>query len=73
MTDTAAADHATVDMIVNTVHRFFPSFDYRYYDNCSFACWVSFHGSRKLDRDYIGVNSKNFFIFKNLGLSMAFR
>ncbi|XP_050250767.1 putative ABC1 protein At2g40090 isoform X2 [Quercus robur] len=30
MTDTAAADHATVDMIVNTIHRFFPSFDYRW-------------------------------------------
>ncbi|KAL4575022.1 hypothetical protein LXL04_021862 [Taraxacum kok-saghyz] len=30
MTDTAAADFATVEMIVNTVHRFFPSFDYRW-------------------------------------------
>nr|GEW51894.1 putative ABC1 protein At2g40090 [Tanacetum cinerariifolium] len=30
MTDTAAADLATVEMIVNTVHRFFPSFDYRW-------------------------------------------
>lgn len=29
MTDTAAADHATVDLIVNTLHRIFPSFDYR--------------------------------------------
>lgn len=29
MTDTAAADFATVELIVNTVHRFFPSFDYR--------------------------------------------
>ncbi|KAJ9553300.1 hypothetical protein OSB04_017345 [Centaurea solstitialis] len=30
MTDTAAADFATVDVIVNTLHRFFPSFDYRW-------------------------------------------
>ncbi|EXC41586.1 hypothetical protein L484_000294 [Morus notabilis] len=30
MTDTAAADHATVEYIVNTLHWFFPSFDYRY-------------------------------------------
>ncbi|PON86614.1 Protein kinase [Trema orientale] len=30
MTDTAAADHATVEFIVNTLHRFFPSFDYRW-------------------------------------------
>ncbi|XP_076929349.1 putative ABC1 protein At2g40090 [Bidens hawaiensis] len=30
MTDTAAADFATVEMIVNTLHRFFPSFDYRW-------------------------------------------
>ncbi|PWA48279.1 putative aarF domain-containing protein kinase 1 [Artemisia annua] len=30
MTDTAAADLATVELIVNTVHRFFPSFDYRW-------------------------------------------
>lgn len=30
MTDTAAADFATVDFIVNTLHRFFPSFDYRF-------------------------------------------
>ncbi|GLT89179.1 hypothetical protein SLE2022_071740 [Rubroshorea leprosula] len=30
MTDTAAADHATVELIVNTLHRFFPSFDYRW-------------------------------------------
>ncbi|XP_071732769.1 putative ABC1 protein At2g40090 [Rutidosis leptorrhynchoides] len=30
MTDTAAADFATVDLIVNTLHRFFPSFDYRW-------------------------------------------
>lgn len=30
MTDTAAADHATVELVVNTLHRFFPSFDYRY-------------------------------------------
>ncbi|KAF8009901.1 hypothetical protein BT93_J0776 [Corymbia citriodora subsp. variegata] len=30
MTDTAAADHATVDLIVNTLHRIFPSFDYRW-------------------------------------------
>ncbi|CAH1418871.1 unnamed protein product [Lactuca virosa] len=30
MTDTAAADFATVELIVNTVHRFFPSFDYRW-------------------------------------------
>ncbi|MCD7452489.1 hypothetical protein HAX54_017028 [Datura stramonium] len=29
MTDTAAADYATVELIVNTLHRFFPSFDYR--------------------------------------------
>ncbi|CAM8913582.1 unnamed protein product [Rhodiola kirilowii] len=29
MTDTAAADHATVDLIVTTLHRLFPSFDYR--------------------------------------------
>ncbi|KAI9080659.1 hypothetical protein K1719_037325 [Acacia pycnantha] len=30
MTDTAAADHATVELIVNTLHRIFPSFDYRW-------------------------------------------
>ncbi|GAV85603.1 ABC1 domain-containing protein [Cephalotus follicularis] len=30
MTDTAAADHATVEFIVTTLHRFFPSFDYRW-------------------------------------------
>lgn len=30
MTDTAAADQATVELIVNTLHKFFPSFDYRY-------------------------------------------
>ncbi|CAN1174804.1 Putative ABC1 protein At2g40090 [Linum perenne] len=30
MTDTAAADHATVDMIVNALHWVFPSFDYRW-------------------------------------------
>uniref|UniRef100_A0A7N0TH43 ABC1 atypical kinase-like domain-containing protein n=2 Tax=Kalanchoe fedtschenkoi TaxID=63787 RepID=A0A7N0TH43_KALFE len=30
MTDTAAADHATVDLIVTTLHRLFPSFDYRW-------------------------------------------
>nr|XP_018626797.1 putative ABC1 protein At2g40090 [Nicotiana tomentosiformis] len=29
MTDTAAADYATVELIVNTLHRYFPSFDYR--------------------------------------------
>ncbi|KAI6670083.1 hypothetical protein NL676_004968 [Syzygium grande] len=29
MMDTAAADHAAVDLIVNTLHRIFPSFDYR--------------------------------------------
>ncbi|GMY08211.1 putative ABC1 protein At2g40090 isoform X1 [Fagus crenata] len=30
LTDTAAADHATVDFIVNAIHRFFPAFDYRW-------------------------------------------
>ncbi|KAJ4978124.1 hypothetical protein NE237_008904 [Protea cynaroides] len=30
MTDTAAADQATVELIVNTLHWFFPSFDYRW-------------------------------------------
>ncbi|KAL2333357.1 hypothetical protein Fmac_014570 [Flemingia macrophylla] len=30
MTDTAASDHATVELVVNTLHRFFPSFDYRW-------------------------------------------
>lgn len=30
MTDTAVADHATVSLIVNTLHRLFPSLDYRY-------------------------------------------
>lgn len=30
MTDTAAADYATVELIVNTLHRIFPSFDYRW-------------------------------------------
>lgn len=30
MTDTTSADLATVEMIVNTLHRFFPSFDYRF-------------------------------------------
>ncbi|KAK7311243.1 hypothetical protein RJT34_09256 [Clitoria ternatea] len=30
MTDTVAADHATVELIVNTLHKFFPSFDYRW-------------------------------------------
>lgn len=33
MTDTAAADQATVEMIVNALHKIFPSFDYRYYSN----------------------------------------
>ncbi|KAH9702474.1 putative ABC1 protein [Citrus sinensis] len=28
MTDTAAADHATVELLVNTLHWLFPSFDY---------------------------------------------
>ncbi|XP_043725430.1 putative ABC1 protein At2g40090 [Telopea speciosissima] len=30
MTDTVAADQATVDLIVKTLHRVFPSFDYRW-------------------------------------------
>ncbi|KAL8462986.1 hypothetical protein ACS0TY_033843 [Phlomoides rotata] len=30
MTDTAAADYATVEMIVNTLHWIFPSFDFRW-------------------------------------------
>ncbi|CAO2825668.1 unnamed protein product [Amaranthus hypochondriacus] len=30
MTDTAAADYATVELIVNTLHRLFPTFDYRW-------------------------------------------
>ncbi|CAI9287473.1 unnamed protein product [Lactuca saligna] len=30
MTDTAAADYATVELIVNTLHRIFPSFNYRW-------------------------------------------
>ncbi|KAF3433445.1 hypothetical protein FNV43_RR24547 [Rhamnella rubrinervis] len=30
MTDTAAADQASVELIVNTLHQFFPSFDYRW-------------------------------------------
>ncbi|XP_028803763.1 putative ABC1 protein At2g40090 isoform X2 [Neltuma alba] len=30
MTDTAAADRATVEFVVNTLHRVFPSFDYRW-------------------------------------------
>lgn len=30
MTDTAAADQATVEFLVNTLHRLFPSFDYRW-------------------------------------------
>ncbi|XP_076916484.1 putative ABC1 protein At2g40090 [Bidens hawaiensis] len=30
MTDTAAADYATVELIVNTLHWIFPSFDYRW-------------------------------------------
>ncbi|KAL6526847.1 hypothetical protein OROGR_015937 [Orobanche gracilis] len=30
MTDTAAADYATVELIVNTLYWFFPSFDYRW-------------------------------------------
>lgn len=30
MTDTAAADYATVELIVYTLHRYFPSFDYRW-------------------------------------------
>ncbi|XP_019196037.1 PREDICTED: putative ABC1 protein At2g40090 isoform X1 [Ipomoea nil] len=30
MTDTAAADYATVGLVVNTLHRFFPDFDYRW-------------------------------------------
>ncbi|PWA41388.1 ABC2-like protein [Artemisia annua] len=30
MTDTAAADYATVEFVVNTLHRLFPSFDYRW-------------------------------------------
>lgn len=31
MTDTAAADYATVELIVNTLHWLFPDFDYRYF------------------------------------------
>ncbi|XP_047938456.1 putative ABC1 protein At2g40090 [Salvia hispanica] len=30
MTDTAEADYATVELIVNVLHRLFPSFDYRW-------------------------------------------
>ncbi|KAL6957420.1 hypothetical protein U1Q18_047013 [Sarracenia purpurea var. burkii] len=30
MTDTAATDYATVELIVNTLHRIFPTFDYRW-------------------------------------------
>nr|GMD52957.1 putative ABC1 protein At2g40090 [Ipomoea batatas] len=30
MTDTAAADYATVGLVVNTLHRFFPDVDYRW-------------------------------------------
>ncbi|GJZ47287.1 putative ABC1 protein [Tanacetum coccineum] len=30
MTDTAAADYATVEFIINTLHWLFPSFDYRW-------------------------------------------
>ncbi|KAA8539582.1 hypothetical protein F0562_026274 [Nyssa sinensis] len=30
MTDTAAADSATVELLVNTLHWFFPAFDYRW-------------------------------------------
>ncbi|KAG8390107.1 hypothetical protein BUALT_Bualt01G0049200 [Buddleja alternifolia] len=30
MTDTAAADYATVELIVNALYRLFPSFDYRW-------------------------------------------
>ncbi|XP_047321613.1 putative ABC1 protein At2g40090 [Impatiens glandulifera] len=30
MTDTAVADYATVELIVNFLHRLFPSFDYRW-------------------------------------------
>ncbi|KAF1870413.1 hypothetical protein Lal_00003619 [Lupinus albus] len=30
LTDTAAADNATVEFIVNTLHKFFPNFDYRW-------------------------------------------
>ncbi|GMI72598.1 ABC2 homolog 9 [Hibiscus trionum] len=30
MTDTAAADQATVEFLVNTLHWLFPSFDYRW-------------------------------------------
>lgn len=37
MTDTAAADCATVDVIVNTLHRVFPSFDYRYVEQSNLA------------------------------------
>ncbi|PSS33321.1 ABC1 protein [Actinidia chinensis var. chinensis] len=33
MTDTAAADYATVELIVNTLHRFSPTFDYRWLVN----------------------------------------
>jgi len=29
MTDTATADRATVEVLVNTLHGVFPSFDYR--------------------------------------------
>lgn len=30
LTDSAVADTATVELLVNTVHLLFPSFDYRY-------------------------------------------
>uniref|UniRef100_A0A2N9GL70 ABC1 atypical kinase-like domain-containing protein n=1 Tax=Fagus sylvatica TaxID=28930 RepID=A0A2N9GL70_FAGSY len=38
LTDTAAADHATVDFIVNAIHRFFPAFDYRHLAYLSLLC-----------------------------------
>uniref|UniRef100_A0A803MHM5 ABC1 atypical kinase-like domain-containing protein n=1 Tax=Chenopodium quinoa TaxID=63459 RepID=A0A803MHM5_CHEQI len=41
MTDTAAADYATVELIVNTLHRLFPNFDYRYFEVLHFCLQVN--------------------------------
>ncbi|CAI0415831.1 unnamed protein product [Linum tenue] len=68
MTDTAAADHATVDMIVNALHYVFPSFDYRWLidemseslPKASTLVSFPFHGfeSAKQELDFL-VEAKN--------------
>lgn len=52
MTDTAAADQASVELIVNTLHRFFPSFDYRY--NCG---WFNAYHCLSYSLGYVRIHT----------------